>query len=67
MGKPQIITGAIGGGGQPFAAVDPAATYCQSKVAEMRFAALLTPFKSQAEALAALAAAGADVEGGARD
>ena len=50
--------------GQLFAAVDPAARYCESKVAKMRFAALLTPFRSEADALAALTAAGATPIGG---
>ena len=59
-----IIAGKHPDAGDMCAAVDPAARYCESKVAEMRFAALLTPFRSEADALAALTAAGATVIGG---
>jgi hypothetical protein len=58
------MTGKLHGDVNLYAAVDPAARYCESKVAEMRFAALLTPFRSEADALVALKAAGAAVLGG---
>lgn len=45
--------------GAMFAAVDPSATYVQSRVQDMRFASLLTPFKDEAAAEAALVEAGA--------
>ena len=59
-----IIAGKHPDAGDLFAAVDPSARYCESRVAGMRFAALLTPFRSEADALAALKAAGAAVLGG---
>lgn len=49
-----------------YAAVDPEARYVQPKVSELRFAALLTPFRSEAEAEAALIEAGASLPGGAK-
>jgi hypothetical protein len=59
-----IVAGKVTAGDYLYAAHDSAARYCQSRVAEMRFAALLTPFKSEADAKAALAAAGATEIGG---
>ena len=59
-----IIAGNVSGAGQVFVAVDPAAHHVEAKVGETRFAALLTPFRSEADALAALAAAGATQIGG---
>lgn len=62
-----IISGEHPIHGTLYAAVDPAARYCSSKVSEMRFAALLTPFKSAAEAKTALIEAGASgPDGGAK-
>ena len=61
-----IISGEHDTLGRLFAAVDPAARYVQPKVSELRFAALLTPFKSVAEAEAALVEAGASLPGGAK-
>ena len=52
--------------GALFAAVDPAARYVTGGVAEMRFAALLTPFTSVAEAEEALTEAGVSLPGGAK-
>ena len=51
--------------GTVFAAFDAAARFTEPKIADTRFGALLTPFRSQADALAALAAADAAVIGGA--
>lgn len=59
-----IITGAHPTLGTLYAAVDPEVTYLQSRVAELRFASLITPFKSIAEAKAALIEAGANVPNG---
>lgn len=64
--NPNVISAPHPSGGTLFAAVDPRARYCSSKVSELRFGALLTPFKSEAEAQAALTEAGAHVpQGGA--
>ncbi len=65
--RPFIITAQHPSLGTLYAAVDPAARYCSSKVSELRFAAFLTPFKSAVEAESAFIEAGAHVpEGGAR-
>ncbi len=50
--------------GPLYAAVDPAATYVQGQVAELRFASLLAPFKTAEDAEAALIAAGANLQQG---
>jgi hypothetical protein len=47
-----------------FAAVDPAAHHVEAKVGETRFAALLTLFRTDAEARTALIAAAAHVSRG---
>lgn len=44
--------------GMLWAAIDPNAHHLQGRVAERRFSAFLAPFKSRAEAEAALLAAG---------
>ena len=59
-----IIAGKLPDAGNLFAAVDGSAHHVEAKVGETRFAALLAPFRTDAEAKAALAAAGADVLGG---
>jgi hypothetical protein len=64
--RTSIISGKHNALGTLFAAVDPSARYVQPKVAELRFAALLTPFNTVAEAEAALSEAGASVSGGAK-
>jgi hypothetical protein len=60
-----ILAGTCPGVRTLFGAVDPAAHHVEAKVGETRFAALLSPFRSEADALAALKAAGATVIGGA--
>lgn len=57
--RTSIITGEHPALGTLHAAVDPAAAYVQGKVSELRFACLLSPFKTEADAEAALVAAGA--------
>ncbi len=53
--------------GTLYAAVDPSARYVTGRVSELRFAAMLTPFKAVADAEAALAEAGAVLaQGGAK-
>jgi hypothetical protein len=53
--------------GKLFAAVDPTAAYIQPQVTELRFAALLAPFKTVEDAETALVAAGAELlTGGAK-
>jgi hypothetical protein len=51
--------------GTVFAAFDAAARFSEARIADTRFGALLSPFKSEADARAALAAADAEVVGGA--
>lgn len=63
MSKNAILEGEHPALGKLFAAVDPHARYVQPKVSELRFAAMLMPFKSEAEATAALEAAGASIPG----
>jgi len=58
-----MIEGVLPSGGRRFAAVDPAARYARAAVGERRFSALLTPFRTRKEAIAALRAIGAVVEG----
>jgi hypothetical protein len=60
-----LIMGKLPDAGNLFGAVDGSAHHVQGKVGETRFAALLSPFRSEADALAALKAAGATVIGGA--
>lgn len=65
MAKAQVIEGKRPDGSKLFASIDPAARYVTSRVAEIRFAALLTPFPALAEAQAALLDAGAEpLDGG---
>lgn len=52
--------------GTLYAAIDSNARYVQPKVAGLRFAAMLTPFKNEAEAEAALLEAGATLPGGSK-
>lgn len=59
-----IISGEHPSLGKLYAAVDPSARYISPKVQELRFAALLTPFKTEADAVSALIEAGALVPGG---
>jgi hypothetical protein len=47
-----------------FAAIDPGARYCEAKVSELRFSAMLTPFTNQSAAETALIEAGALIEEG---
>jgi hypothetical protein len=54
-----MLQGERPAGGTLFAAVDPSAHHVEGKTGDSRFAALLTPFRSEAEAKGALAAAGA--------
>lgn len=48
--------------GTLWAAVDPSVRHITGRVAELRFGARLAPFKSRADAEAALVAAGGTVE-----
>jgi len=59
MAKPdKFVTATHPALGTLWACVEPTAVYPVGKVAERRFAAFLTPFRSRADAEAALAAAG---------
>ena len=57
--RTSIITGEHPTLGTLHAAVDPAAAYVEGKVSELRFACLLSPYRTVADAEAALVAAGA--------
>jgi hypothetical protein len=59
--RSKIISGEHPMLGTLYAAVDPEARYVQPKVSELRFAAMLTPYRSAAEAEAALIEAGASL------
>jgi hypothetical protein len=58
MGKRNYITAEHAERGTLYAGVDPAVHHIAGRVAESRFAARLSPFKSEAEARAALVAEG---------
>ena len=59
MAKPdKFVTATHPELGTMWACVEPTAVYPVGQVAERRFAAFLTPFRSRADAVAALRAAG---------
>ena len=59
-----FVTGEHPVEGKLWAAVDASTRFTVPKVADARFAALLTPYRTLSEARAGLEAAGAVVEGG---
>jgi hypothetical protein len=63
MARPSIIEAAHPVRGTVWAMVDPSAHHVAGKVADLKFSARLAPFRSEADALAALAAAGATIPG----
>lgn len=60
--RPAVITGQHPQTGTVFAAFDPAARYVTGVVEGSRLGAILKPYRSEAEAVAALRAAGAVLE-----
>lgn len=59
MSATGILAGDMGGGAILYAAFDQAARFCATAPAERKFAALLTPYRTEDDARAALVAAGA--------
>lgn len=60
--KARFVTAAHPELGTIWASIDPETHYTEGRIAERRFAAFLSPFRSQAAAEAALIAAGGKIE-----